>query len=82
VPVDCLDAFDGYELATGFTACPVPIRSLNGDLYPTNIEGNRTLADFDAVVIEGVGHYPMLERPEEFNRLLAEMLDGLVGSEI
>lgn len=82
VPVDCLDAFDGYDLTTAFKECKVPIRSVNGDLYPTNVEGNRTLADYDAVIIEGVGHYPMLERPEEFNRLLSEMVGELVGSGI
>jgi pimeloyl-ACP methyl ester carboxylesterase len=27
-----------------------------------------------AVTIEGVGHYPMLEKPDEFNRLLREAL--------
>jgi pimeloyl-ACP methyl ester carboxylesterase len=25
----------------------------------------------------GSGHYPMLERPDEFNRLLVEMVRGL-----
>jgi pimeloyl-ACP methyl ester carboxylesterase len=28
-------------------------------------------------LMAGVGHYPMLEAPEEFNRLLQETLDEL-----
>jgi pimeloyl-ACP methyl ester carboxylesterase len=31
-------------------------------------------ADFGAVTIEGVGHYPMLEKPDEFNRKLRDVL--------
>ncbi|NIP15292.1 MAG: alpha/beta hydrolase, partial [Gemmatimonadetes bacterium] len=58
----------------------VPIRAVNGDLYPTNVEGNRKYAPgFEAVIMEGVGHYPMLERPEEFNRHLAAAVAALVG---
>lgn len=29
----------------------------------------------------GAGHYPMLERPAEFNRLLVEMVRGLKARE-
>jgi pimeloyl-ACP methyl ester carboxylesterase len=42
-----------------------------------NMEGNRTPADSDAVIIDGVGHYPILQRPDEFIPLLAEILGRL-----
>lgn len=53
----------------------VPVRCINaaaGQPGPpaTAIETNRKYADFDAVFIDGVGHFPQLERPEEFNRQL------------
>ena len=32
---------------------------------------------FEVVVIEGTGHYPMLEKPDEFNRALEEVVEGL-----
>jgi pimeloyl-ACP methyl ester carboxylesterase len=35
---------------------------------------NTKYADFGAVTIEGVGHYPMLEKPDEFNRRLRDVL--------
>ena len=31
---------------------------------PTAIDVNRKYCDFNAVIMEGVGHFPMLERPE------------------
>jgi pimeloyl-ACP methyl ester carboxylesterase len=33
--------------------------------------------DFDAVIMKHMGHYPMLERPDEFNRLVAETIASL-----
>lgn len=45
---------------------------------PTNVTDNkRVKSDFDAVILKHVGHYPMLECPEEFNRLLADFIPGL-----
>lgn len=56
----------------------VPVRSINSDTTPTNIEIIRKyIADFDFVTISGSGHYPMLEHPEEFNRALDKILIGL-----
>lgn len=67
----------GYEgaVASGLT---VPLRAINGDLYPTDMEGNRNVkADFDAVIMRHMGHYPMLERPTEFNNLVTEIVASL-----
>ena len=53
----------------------VPIKAINADLNPTNLEINRKYApQFDAVIIKGTGHYPMLEDPARFNQMLAEIL--------
>ena len=38
------------------------------------VETNKQYADFGAVTIEGVGHYPMLEKPDAFNRKLRDVL--------
>jgi pimeloyl-ACP methyl ester carboxylesterase len=77
-----LEGFRDYDLGKAMRAVKVPVRSLNGDLYPTNVKGNKQLADYDAVVMEHTGHYPMLEKPEEFDRLLLEMLEeiGVAGA--
>jgi sigma-B regulation protein RsbQ len=43
-------------------------------------EANRRhMKFFDFKIIKGVGHFPMLERPEEFNRLLEETVKGIAG---
>lgn len=56
----------------------VPIKAINADLNPTNLEINRKYApQFDAVIIKGTGHYPMLEDPARFNQMLAEILKTL-----
>lgn len=60
----------------GSLSCPV--RAVNGDLAPTDIEANRRfIKDYEVVVLKGRGHYPMMEAPEEFNRVLRQLLDRL-----
>lgn len=68
----------GYNPADSARQLTVPLRAVNGDLYPTDIAGVRKVKrDFGAVVMAHTGHYPMLERPEEFNRNLAEIVARL-----
>jgi pimeloyl-ACP methyl ester carboxylesterase len=69
---------EGYDMAASVRRLQVPLRAINGDLYPTDIEGNRKIKpDFEAVIMVHMGHYPMLERPAEFNRLAAETVAAL-----
>ena len=79
VVADMFAAFGGYDTAASARLLRIPVRSINGDLFPTDIDAvRRTIADFDAVVLPHTGHYPMLERPEEFNRHLANCLAGMI----
>jgi len=60
----------------------VPVRCINSAggyqfFTPTAVETNKKYADYDAVTIPDVGHYPMLEKPKEFNQKLGEVLTGL-----
>ncbi len=57
----------------------VPVRCINAApgyqfAIPTAADVNQKYADFKAVIMEGVGHFPMLERPTEFNEKLREVL--------
>jgi pimeloyl-ACP methyl ester carboxylesterase len=53
----------------------VDIVCVNSDLYPTNVEANRTIVPgFEMYLQEGVGHFLMRESPEEFNALLEKAL--------
>ncbi len=68
----------GYDLGAAAGRLQAPLRAINGDLYPTDVEANRKIKpDFEAVIMKHIGHYPMLERPEEFNRLVADTVRAL-----
>jgi len=82
MPLDAVCAmfqgFGGYDSGASGRQLAVPVRCINGDRFPTDIEAiRRVLADFDAVVLPHTGHYPMLECPDEFNRQLREVLRSL-----
>lgn len=69
----------GYDEEAAVHRLEAPLRAINGDLYPTDVEANRRIKpDFDGVIMKHMGHYPMLERPEEFNRLVAETIASLM----
>ena len=57
----------------------VPVRCINSGggfafFTPTDVAVNKKYADYDAVTIDEVGHYPMLEKPREFNEKLRQVL--------
>jgi pimeloyl-ACP methyl ester carboxylesterase len=72
---------DLFALDTGklLKEARVPVRCINSAggyklFAPTVVETNKKYADFGAVTIDAVGHYPMLEKPAEFNRKLRGVL--------
>jgi len=70
----------GYDLTTPVRSLRVPLRCINGDIYPTDVESVRKIKpDFDAIIMKHMGHYPMLERPGEFNRHVAAVVEELTG---
>jgi pimeloyl-ACP methyl ester carboxylesterase len=72
--------FPNLDLKKMFAAAGVPIRAINAKPpggQPTNIDGNRKYADYDAVLIEDTGHFIQLERPKEFNDRLAQFAAAL-----
>ncbi|HXV77354.1 MAG TPA: alpha/beta hydrolase [Candidatus Polarisedimenticolaceae bacterium] len=70
--------FVTIDLPAWFREAGVPIRAINAAApNPTRVDTNRKYADFDAVLIDGVGHFPHMTRPDEFNARLLQALDGL-----
>ena len=68
------------DLKELFAAASVPIRAINAKppfAPQTDLEVNRKYADYDAVLMDGVGHFPQLERPQEFNEHLAKFAAAL-----
>lgn len=69
----------GRDTGTLLKEAKVPVRCVNsagGFAYftPTAVDTNKKYADFAVVTIDDVGHYPMLEKPDEFNRKLKDVL--------
>jgi len=69
-----------HDLRPALQEVKVPIHCINNDFWPTNTEGNKALAaSYELTVMSNSGHFPFLERPEEFNRLLEEVIRGFTG---
>jgi pimeloyl-ACP methyl ester carboxylesterase len=68
-----------YDATAALREIHSPIRAINTELFPTNVPANRKYApQFEAVIMDGVGHYPMLEEPARFNQLLERALDHIL----
>ena len=82
-----LSAFRNYmgqyvnnEASRVFENITVPVVSINARLWPTSPDDNRKhIKNYKLFYIEKTGHFPMLEKPEEFNNLLTEALEYLMN---
>jgi pimeloyl-ACP methyl ester carboxylesterase len=80
-----LSAFRNYlgqyvngEAATAFKDITIPVVSINARLWPTAPEENRKhIKNYQLFYIEETGHFPMLEKPEEFNMLLKKAINSI-----
>jgi len=72
--------FTTIDMESWFREAGVPIRAINASSpNPTKVDINRKYADFEVVLIDGVGHYPHMTRPAEFNRLLLAEIAEILG---
>lgn len=72
-------SFGGYDSAAA-RRLSVPLRAINGDLYPTDVAACRAIkADFDVIIMPHMGHYPMIERPAEFNAHVDSVVAALTN---
>jgi pimeloyl-ACP methyl ester carboxylesterase len=60
----------------------VPVRCINARLWPTDEAANRRhIQSYSVVYMEDVGHFLMLEKPKEFNKLLDEAIRNICDSD-
>jgi pimeloyl-ACP methyl ester carboxylesterase len=64
-----------YKLKNAARQIKVPLICINSDMHPPEVETNRKyIPSFEAKIMAGVGHFPMVEDPETLNRLLEEAI--------
>jgi len=74
-----LRAFADFDAKRALERAGVPVRCINAAPRPpftpeTAVEVNRRHGDFDAVLMHDIGHYLMLERPQELDENLRWVL--------
>ncbi|MFO7980040.1 MAG: alpha/beta hydrolase [Candidatus Aminicenantes bacterium] len=68
-----------YDGSQAFKEIKVPIQCINSKLRDTTYEiATQNAASFDWIYQTGAGHFPMLENPDFFNRLLATILEDII----
>jgi pimeloyl-ACP methyl ester carboxylesterase len=68
------------QLAKLFDEIRIPVRTINGDLWPIDYEANRRhMFSFDATIIKGADHFLMMDRPEKFNHALENSINSLLS---
>ncbi|MBL8717743.1 MAG: hypothetical protein JNL79_17290, partial [Myxococcales bacterium] len=67
-----------FDVRTAAEQLSVPVRAINSDLQPTDVEANRRhFRDYAVRIVAGTGHYPMLEAPAAFEAALRHTLEEL-----
>ncbi len=75
VAISSLAPFYSTPIEESCRSLEIPVRAIQSNLYPTDAEMNKLyFKDYDHKIITGVGHYPMLEAPTEFNKAMSEFL--------
>jgi len=80
VAVPAMEALLDYDQAANLERATVPVHCINTS--PTNAEaGKRHNPRYSVEMLDGVGHFPMLEVPERFARMLAAFVRPLGGDQ-
>jgi pimeloyl-ACP methyl ester carboxylesterase len=77
-----LGSLETFDLPAALAAARVPVRCINalpagGRGLATDSAKGRAHADFDARLLSGVGHFPMLEDPRAFDEVLRQVVAEL-----
>jgi pimeloyl-ACP methyl ester carboxylesterase len=73
-----MDQYKTGESSSVFENMNIPVITINAKLWPTNVKGNKSkIRYYQSIFIEGTGHFPMLEKPIQFNSLLEKAIQGI-----
>ena len=75
IAIACFENMFVYDASVALADMRKPIRSINCEIWPTDVEGNRKVASsFEVVYMSNTGHFLHLEDPATFNILLRKIL--------
>ncbi|MFC1565364.1 alpha/beta fold hydrolase [Candidatus Neomarinimicrobiota bacterium] len=78
VAISALRELFTYNQEEALKEVQIPIYCINSDKYSTNVEaGQRHALSFELKLMPGIGHFVMMEDPEQFNQLLTKTVDAL-----
>lgn len=67
-----------YDPLPTLSKIQLPMISINCEMYPLSLDENRKhVQSFSFKMMKGVGHFLMLEKPDEFGKLLNEAISEL-----
>jgi len=70
----------GYDPVPALREVKAPVRAVNADKHPTDLEANRRhMPGYEAVILAGSGHYPMLEDPARFDPALEQAIGQVLA---
>ena len=73
--VPALESAMAYDVRAALSRIRVPVFAINASISPTSIEHNRKYApQYQAVIMNSVSHWLMLDRPDEFDTNLLHVL--------
>jgi pimeloyl-ACP methyl ester carboxylesterase len=76
VAVGAMEEMLQYDCVSALKDMRVPIRGINSDRTPVNVQGNQAVSQsFEVTVVSGVGHFIPLEAPATFNAALHKTIE-------
>ncbi len=78
IGVAAMEGIWAYDIPGALSQTRIPIRCINSDRRPTDVDAARRFApQFEAEIVKGVGHFVMIEDPQTFDGLLAKAVREL-----
>ena len=78
VAVAVLRSYPQVNMGQTLADCPCPVRAINAPMPPTSLSSNRSLdPDFEVEILDGLGHFLLLEDPQRFHGALDRALAAL-----
>lgn len=76
IAIDCLEGSDAYSIDAKLPQLKKTLYLINSDYIPTDTSGFlKNKIDYSLFRMGVTGHYPMIEDPKEFDRLLQQVID-------